>query len=261
MSVEQFSRYEMKYAVRPEQLPYLESAIGRYCALDGFHPLAGKSTYTVDTLYFDSPDWRIFRAAENQEAARTKLRVRTYPDTPNAPAKIEVKRRVKDKILKIGAVVPLGQWQQQLLRTEPLLSQSSATRRAIEEFITLQRLLDASPRMMIRYQRRAYSSRIDDYVRITFDSRIRFQPQTRYVLSGNAMRWQFTDDEESIGLRGDLLMELKFKERPPLWIADIIRSMGLVRQGYSKYCSAVRHCRYDWPRFWDLAQAAEALRV
>ena len=261
MSVEQFSRYEMKYAVRPEQLPYLQSAIARYCDLDGFYPVEGKSTYTVDTLYFDSADWRIFHAAENQEIVRSKLRVRTYPDAPGAPAKIEVKRRIKDKILKTGAVVSLDRWQQLLCGAAPLHSQPAATRRAIEEFLTLQRILDASPRMLIRYQRRAYSSRIDDYVRITFDSQIRFQPQSRYVLSGAPMRWQFTDDEESIGLRGDLLMELKFKERPPIWIADIIRSLGLIRQGYSKYCSAVRHCRYDWPRLWDLAPASEALRV
>lgn len=259
MSVEQFSRYEMKYAVRPEQLPYLQSAIARYCDLDGYYPIAGKPTYTVDTLYLDSPDWRIFQAAENQDLVRSKLRVRTYPDVPGAPAKIEVKRRITDKILKTGAVVPLGQWQPLLCGTEPLSSQSTATRRAIEEFITLQRILDASPRMMIRYQRRAYSSRIDDYVRITFDSQIRFQPQTRYVLTGVPTRWQFTDDEESIGLRGDLLMELKFKERPPIWIADIIRSFGLIRQGYSKYCSAVRHYRTDWSRLWDLTPAAEAL--
>lgn len=143
----------------------------------------------------------------------------------------------------------------------PLNSQSATTQRAIEEFVTLQRLLDASPKLLIRYQRRAYSSRIDDYVRITFDSAVCFQPQARYSLAGSPSRWQFADDEASIGVSGDLLMELKFKERPPLWIADIIRSHGLIRQGYSKYCSSVRRMRYDWPRFWDLAPAVEALRV
>ena len=76
----------------------------------------------------------------------------------------------------------------------------------------------------------------------------------RYELSGSSWRWALIDDS-SLGDAGHVLMELKFRERLPVWMADLVRRLGLVQQGYSKYGSAVRRARFEQKRLWDLALA------
>lgn len=252
MNVETLARYEMKYAVHPAQLDQIRSVLHRYCVPDGFYLPEKHGWCSVDTLYFDSPDWRIFRASENQELVRVKLRVRTYPDFPDAVAKIEVKRRVKDQIMKASVVAPGKDWPEWLWSGKDLSALPVNTQRSLNEFLTLQRAMDARPRVLIRYQRQAFRSLYDDYVRITFDRDICHQPMEQFRLQGDTSRWQRVDDEGSLGRRGHLLMELKFRHRPPVWLADMVNQFGLVRQGFSKYCSAVRRSHMDWTGYWDM---------
>ncbi len=252
MNVEHLARYEFKYAVRPDQLERLRTTIDTYCVPDGYYPPAKNGWYSVDTLYFDSPDWRIFRAAENQELVRTKLRVRAYPDSPGSVAKIEVKRRIKEQIAKTSTVVTGEGWQRWLNQTADCRQLPAGARQSLETFLTLQRSMDARPRILIRYQRQAFRGIYEDYVRVTFDREICYQPVERYDLEADSRGWRPIDDGASIGMAGHLLMELKFRLRPPVWMTDMVCRLGLVRQGFSKYCTAVRRQHRDWHALWDL---------
>jgi hypothetical protein len=95
--------------------------------------------------------------------------------------------------------------------------------------------------MLVRYTRQAFHSTIDDYVRVTFDRAMLAQPARCYELSPDPARWASLDGP-SLGAPGSLLMEVKFRNRAPVWIGDLIRRFGLTRQGFSKYGTAVR-CR------------------
>lgn len=264
MGVEQLARNEFKYAVRPDQLEPLRRAMQAYCVLDGFYRPEKNGWYTVDTLYLESPDLRVYRSCEKQHLVRTKLRVRTYPDAPNAVAKIEVKRRIHELVMKTGTVVPGEGWAEWLTGVRPATSLPSRDRDSLQEFLTMQRTQNLSPFLLIRYQRQAWRSVYEDYVRLTFDRQMEFQHMNRYDLRGDPRRWMAVDDEASLGASGGLLLELKFKQRPPIWMADMVRRFGLIRQGFSKYCSGIRrtlqerHYLLDRAPVGRIAQGASA---
>ena len=108
--------------------------------------------------------------------------------------------------------------------------------------------------MLVRYERQAFQSTIDDYVRITFDQHILHQPMRAYDLAGKSDRWAQTGDRESTG-NGDfpVILEFKFVDRAPQWLVDIVRKCGLFRGGFSKYSAAVRKSAIESNVYWSLA--------
>lgn len=261
MRVENLARFELKYAIRPDQLDEIRAALRLRCVPDGYTPPEKRGWASVDSLYFDTPDWRIFQAAENGQLIRHKLRVRTYPDHPGSVVKIEVKRRLADQQTKTSTVVPGANWPQWLAPGADLAALPTGARASLDEFLTLQRSTGALPRVLVRYQRQAFKSIVDDYVRITFDRGMCFQNQERYSLDANPFRWTPVDDELSLGQRGQLLMEVKFKQRPPVWIADLVVRLGLQRRGFSKYGAAVKRIQSSVRPLWDSVPAALAWRL
>lgn len=254
MSVQQLARCEFKYAVSTELADRLRRVLERWCVVDRTGVCDAAGWYTIDSLYFDTPDLAFHRDAEDERPIRRKLRVRSYPDTPDSIVKIEVKRRIQELILKTSLVVPQAGWEAWLRPGANLAAMKPASREALDTFVTLQRHTNAGPKMLVRYTRLAFHSSIDDYVRVTFDRRILYQPMRHYSLGGDPRRWASIDAAGSLGA-GNLLMEVKFRGRPPVWIGDLVRRFGLVRQGFSKYGTAVRLTRRETLRVWDLAPA------
>jgi hypothetical protein len=252
MSVEQLARCEFKYPVSMDQVPVLRRALERFCVIDRTGVCNADGWYTIDSLYLDTPYFDFFRDAEDERPVRRKLRARSYPDTPGSIVKIEVKRRIHELILKTSLVVPQDGWDCWIRAGVDLSGMKGESREALDTFVTLQRQTNASPKFLVRYTRLAFHSTIDDYVRVTFDRRMLYQPMQRYSLDADPRRWSSIDDARSLGSNG-LLMEVKFRNRPPVWIGDLIRRFGLVRQGFSKYGTAVRLSRRERPRIWDLA--------
>jgi hypothetical protein len=257
MDVQLLARYEVKYAVHPGMLDGLRRALRFYCSIDRTGVCAEDGLYTIDSLYFDTPSDRFFLDGEEGMAERMKLRTRTYPDTPGSIVKIEVKRRAHDLISKTSTVVPPEDWAGWLAPGRDLSEMPEASRRALQTFLALRDRFRAAPKMLVRYRRIAFHGRFDDYVRITLDMHIECQPMRRLELRGDERRWQPIDDPGSLGSAGHLLMEVKFQRRPPVWVVDLVRRFGLRRQGFSKYCSAVRRALTDRQAFQDRVPAAQ----
>jgi hypothetical protein len=157
-----------------------------------------------------------------------------------------VKRRFNEIVRKTRVEVPRDTWP--VLLAGPVngvaLEFSESEKTAFDDFIRLTRILGARPKMLVRYQRQAFASKIDPYVRITFDRRLRYQPVTAYDLKGHPRNWLSNDDPLSLGEFGPrVILELKFMTRAPLWLLDLVRRFGLRRRGFSKYCTAVSRTR------------------
>jgi hypothetical protein len=108
----------------------------------------------------------------------------------------------------------------------------------------------------VTYERQAYFSVVDDYVRVTFDRRMRCQPVHKWTLTAPERGWRAVDDPASVGAASSLyVMELKFAIAPPVWLRDLVRRFDLSRRGYSKYGRAVRRCFMEREAAWDLRPA------
>ena len=242
-SATMIERREYKYLIDRETAAGVRAAIRPFCALDAFAAKSPSRTYTVDTLYLDTPDLALFWANDHEQVDRVKMRIRGYAEAPTAPVFFEVKRRINDVIAKSRGKVSRAQWAR-------LLGDPSAPipdtitgndRGAVERFMSLARTLRIQPFTLVRYQREPYFSLIDDYARVTFDTQIRAHKIDRLTFEPDGRCWRALDDVVTQRSAHSLVvLELKFTTHVPLWMVNIARSFGLVRGGYSKYGNSIR---------------------
>src|SRR5690625_5774364 len=93
MAIEIFRRKEQKYLITKEQYHELVQQMSPYMRADKYG-VDGK--YTVTSLYFDSPDHKIYYETKNKLSYRQKLRLRVYgQEDNNSTAFCEVKQTHK----------------------------------------------------------------------------------------------------------------------------------------------------------------------
>ncbi len=231
------ARFEIKYAVEPSRLAPLLRHLATYCLRDAHSPEG--DWYSIRNLYLDNARFQIFAEAQAKLTHRLKLRVRGY--SGSGPLKLEVKRRVGPLVDKRSATLSAERWTASAalgLRTlaggDPLYA----------EFSRETQRYDAVPQILVAYDRLALTSQVDDYVRITFDKRIRCQRVTQWTLDGSPRGWRWIDDGPSMGAASSCyLMEVKFVQSPPAWVLDVVRTFSLRRVGFSKYGVAVQRLR------------------
>jgi hypothetical protein len=244
-----FQRYEYKYVIPPGLMEPIRAFIRPYCEMDRFAARETEQFYTITSLYFDTNGYKTYWDKEQEVPVRFKLRVRTYGNECDGPVKFEVKRRFNEVSRKTRVGVPPENWPHLLVAPVNGFAADfrPSARAAFDDFVLLTRTLGAGPKMLVRYQRQAFTSRIDRYVRITFDRRLQFQPGRTYDLKGGARNWAFSDDPVSLDESGScVILELKFMTRAPVWLVDLVRRFGLIRRGFSKYGSAVSREIYRW---------------
>jgi hypothetical protein len=160
-----FSYYEHKYLVKESKLTEVRTLLDTlFQNSDPFH------TGAVDSIYFDTPDYRCYRECLNGEPIKRKFRVRGYGD--GLYRQFHVKMKNLSGVGKIKChlnPVPLGD----VVRDDPLFhlqpkAGSEVTPLKNAEALAMQYGL-LIPCVRVRYQRNRY--RIGDY-RVTLDYNI-----------------------------------------------------------------------------------------
>lgn len=242
------SRFEYKFQLPTECAPDARRFLLKYCDPDS-HADHGE-WYRVRSLYLDTPRFLLYREYADKVFRRRKLRVRTYAAS-GSPVKLEVKDRRGDAISKESLVLDWRTW-------EDLLNAGGGPPRLDGQgpecrFLHLLESLRAGPKFLIEYERLAFTSDVDEAVRVTLDRRVRYQPCQGWDLKADTCGWRNLDDALHGGAgRSAYVLELKFQTRPPAWLRDFALEFGLVRRGFSKYGRAVKHAfgRDEAP--WDL---------
>lgn len=237
------ARYEYKFLVEETLVPAIRgfaqstSTIDRYARADG--------AYTIRSLYFDTPSLALFAANEREEARRFKVRARMYPDAPKSPHFLEVKRRLRDVIVKTRAPVPCDRWREAIdCDRATLAALSERTRAAVAAFASKVHTHHLEPVLLVEYEREAYVSHLDAYARLTLDRNVCVQPMTDLDLTADPKRWRFIDHAaQTRSSRSVAVLEPKFERRPPAWMHAMVRKLELVRYSFSKYCYGVRNER------------------
>lgn len=233
-------RREFKYLISHEVADAVRRAIRPFCDLDRYAERAPGHRYTIESLYFDTPNWALFHANEVELLDRFKLRVRHYPGA-SAHVFFEVKRRYHDIILKTRGAVPVARWPQ-LLADPWVAREAIGPDPAVERFVTLTHTHHAAPVSLVRYEREAWASTIDDYARVTFDTHIRSQHVTDLSFAHDPRGWRANDDPETQGTADSsaVVLELKFTASAPTWMMHLVQRLSLWRRAFSKYGTAIR---------------------
>ena len=230
------SRFECKYIVSPTAVPAMREFVQPFMAPDSFAARWTDNRYPICSLYLDSHDLKLYQQTVGGEKNRFKLRIRTYDDSPDSPAYVEVKRKINNIVSKRRAAIEraaairfvdhgINGWSSGL----PKDAESN-----LEYFALHSDLTDARPLIRVKYLREAYESRAGDPVRITIDTDLMHAVTFNNDLSHDRGRWVTTPVSGSI-------LELKFTERYPEWLSDFVRMFGLIQQPVPKYVLSIDH--------------------
>jgi hypothetical protein len=241
-----FERFEYKYLLPGPLLGAVRGFIAPYTRPDAH---AG-GRYTVTNLYLDTPELDFYQEHLLGAADRFKLRLRTYD--PSGGVFLEVKRKIKNVVVKSRVEVPRDRYRG-LLEGGEEISLDELPAAHLEEFLSRSIRGGVRPVVLIEYDREAYESVMEDETRITFDRGLRFQPFEELELEGRG-GWTHMDSAADMGAASSpILVELKFNTTCPAWMVDLVRTFSLERQSFSKYMAAMwRHLEEsaDDPR-WD----------
>lgn len=230
-----WQRYEAKYLISEPQA----ARIRRYC-LDHLPPdphSSGQSgcEYPVLSVYLDSPSRELLRHTLIKQIDRHKLRVRTYREyhesTAGLPAFFEIKRRINGVVHKTRARVPPEIADSLLWGERALVDErgkcDAATRTNVNEFLQLSSRISADPVIGICYMREAYEGVSAQRIRVTLDRDLHYG---MLAPPGEGQRdmWWPTDP-------GGVILEIKFTNSYPFWMADMLRRIEVVRRGVCKY--------------------------
>ena len=231
----QQSRFELKYLINETTAERVRDFVRCYLGMDEFSVGKPNYSYPVHSLYLDSDSLEIYWRTINGDKNRFKLRLRYYSDHPESPVFFEIKRRMKDIILKQrGGVrqeaVPLllsGQFP----APEHIITREPAGLVAVQRFCQLMAEIHAKPKSHISYQREAYVSDSDE-VRVTMDRQVFSEPhfESRVTLKmANPVH----------AFRNLVILELKFTNRFPNWFRELARMANVMQCGAAKYVSGV----------------------
>ncbi len=232
------NRYEMKYRIPKTMVGPIREAVRGLCELDS---AARDGRYRIASLYLDTPGRRLYFETRNRAPRRFKLRVRRYD---YGPIFLEVKHRSSDVVKKTRVALPFDAWPGALhdLHSVHELDLPKSERRKVEDFVGRCLRLQAEPACVVRYEREAWVSTVEDYGRVTFDYRLVGAGPEGWTLPINddSAAWRPCDTADRYGLHeSGVVLELKCTHAVPYWMTDLVRRFDLRRSGFSKYASAL----------------------
>lgn len=237
----QRQRFELKYRISESKAQEIRFFVENYldCDLNGVNK--PNRSYTVHSLYLDSPGLNTYYRTVNGDRNRYKLRLRYY-SSENSPIFFEIKQRRNRVIHKKRAQVYRNVIQDLLDGHVPtkkhLVEQSDEQLNALEHFSLLRGKLQATPKIHITYLREAYQDRDSNEVRVTIDRDVR----------SSRVRHNGFETEQSVTMPTfgpTVILELKFTNRFPDWLNELTQRFNLRCESASKYVDSIEYIRFS----------------
>lgn len=230
-----FQRREIKYLLDRKQVNELRNIMKNYMEADEF----GFST--IYSIYYDTPNKRLIRAALEKPLYREKLRIRSYGRAKDDDiVYVEIKKKFKKVVYKRREKMKSYQ-AKEFLKTDERYhdSNSDNEKNSQDSYIdrssqVLKELRyfkvnygELVPSAFISYDREAYFGKNDDSFRMTFDENICVRDYD-FDLSKGAYGHELLPE-------GKILLEVKTMEGLPFWLLKFLDENNLRRANFSKY--------------------------
>ncbi len=230
----QTNRYEYKYVVSPEIARAISRFVAPLLVPDEFADPAQDNSYLIHSLYLDNPAQDLCRATLNGDRNRYKLRIRFYNHDPQQPVFCEIKRRIHDAIAKERVAIHRSAIPRLISTFVPdrmaLVKNDTSNWSSLLRFCELAATLPATQGLFVSYRREAYVSPVDNNVRVTLDRDVtagHYDPD----LQVRPLSQQFQPHIPGV------ILELKFTDRFPVWMRELVWQYNLRRQQMAKYVS------------------------
>lgn len=209
-----FKRYELKYVLTPTQYEAVLARAAAHLRPDEYGRTA------IQSLYYDTDDFRLIRRSIEKPEYKEKLRLRSY-GLAGADDRVflELKKKCSGVVYK------------RRIETTPRALANGETNggqigREIDYFEKFYG--DVSPKALLIYDREAYFGEGD--LRVTFDHNVRYRTEALTLGAGLYGAPLFS--------RGEVLMEIKTGAAIPLWLTKILSEERIYKTSFSKYGAA-----------------------
>lgn len=223
---------EYKYLVPVEFIDDVRNEMKHYVTSDKNSETRKEKEYTVRSVYYDNKKFDCYYEKVEGLQTKKKIRIRGYNSYKKDDILFfEVKRKFENYIQKSRA--PL-KWEE----AENLFSNYSNSKipfetntqeyKEIGHFLYNYHVKKLMPTILIIYEREAFFSKFDKFLRITFDKNLRsllYPSLDSLYLNGNV----------KYVLPGYFILEIKFYRGLPLWLKSIIVRYRMQRMSISKY--------------------------
>ncbi|MCR4610521.1 MAG: polyphosphate polymerase domain-containing protein [Lachnospiraceae bacterium] len=240
-----FKRYELKYMLTQEQYNTVIAEIKKHMNEDEH----GHST--IQSLYFDTPDFLLIRRSIEKPMYKEKLRLRSYgvadKDTKvflelkKKYDKVVYKRRVSTK--EDNAVKFFTEDATEAIKDSQIRHELQYAKDLYDQL---------APRVLLSYERDAFYDKEDSNFRVTFDSNV---------------LWRDTDVNLHSGIYGNeilpkgyVLMEVKVAGGIPMWMTKLLSENKIYKRSFSKYGTAYKTMLARSGKIRQVAAAAYNLR-
>ena len=222
-------RVEDKFICGERELFYLQSKLE--CVLHTDHNQESPYGYTITSIYFDDYEDRHLVDTVNGNQIREKYRIRIYNGSYDV-IKLEVKYKRDNRILRKSRRISREQMVK-LLQGQSIDDGVPSFDNTITLFNIAIKKRKLIPVIIVEYDRKAFVFDAGN-VRITLDRNLRFSQRIDLFMQG-------ADFPRTCVQKPDSVLEVKYDEFLPGFIAGVLESGNMRRESYSKY----RICRQE----------------
>ena len=225
-------RYELKFIINNSDIPILKKKLSLFMKYDEHYD----GEYFIRSLYYDDIYLSAYYEKLDGIKDRRKYRIRAY-NFDKSYISLELKGKNDKLCYKKSCIITYEEYNKLLSKDYNSIQVND--RELLSDFIFELKTKNLVPMILVDYNREAYIYDQQD-VRITFDSNIRFGSFNNDLFDDKAFTEKVFDDNS-------VLLEVKYNDRIPSFINDIIKSTKIVKIGISKYvlCIEGKEKRYD----------------
>lgn len=228
MAKEIFSRYEMKYLIPFHTYEALVNELTPYMRYDRF---GDEGKYNIVSLYFDSPDQKIYYETRNKLKFRQKLRLRIYDGAGlDDAAFFEVKQKYNNVVNKRRTQIKLRDAYQYLSGAD-ISELDISNAQIMAEVNNFKEIYDLQPEVIVSYDRQAFHGIYDEDLRVTFDYNLMCRSDDLHIENGPQGE-HFVEPEQ-------VILEVKVSHSVPLWLSRLLADFECPKKSVSKFCTSI----------------------
>lgn len=237
MAKEFFSRHELKYVISFELYQQLASELVPRMAYDASGDQTGR--YNIVSLYFDSPDYKVYYETRNKLRFRQKLRLRVYNHvTREDQAFFEIKQKYNNVVHKRRTSILLRDaydYMNQAAGQVNLQAYQASNPQILREIDAFKALYRLQPEVIVSYDRQAFQGIEEKDLRVTFDYNLLCRKHDLQVEKGPAGK-RFVDPDQ-------VILEVKVTDSVPFWLSRLLSELECARGSLSKFCTSMDTCQ------------------
>lgn len=249
-----FARFERKYFLPRINAAQFKEQLLKH--MSPSYPAPGTEFTEIESVYFDSPDFRIYQMHFSSQRGRFKVRARRYaPNGMPAGGDAHLELKSKDSGVSRKSRFQIGREERGALWNGELIAGNSKALRAKNPDLTAQQLEERADRIndlillnklrpscIVRYRREAFER---GSLRLTIDDRIDFEATQNFTQMRQVLRSDPKLSEEATRMRSTyrngefLLVEVKHPGVVPSELMEILDASGCRKAKFSKYCYSI----------------------